>query len=73
MLGFRPTWRSPFIGINRHGASADENVPYGKINVRPKSSSDVNSNPKQTQRSNMGSITGKHGHKGGGINCKSRD
>jgi len=48
MLGFRPTWRSPFIGINRYEASAEENVPYGKINVRPKSSSDVNSNPKQT-------------------------
>ena len=34
-------------------------VPYGKIEVRPRSSSDVNSNPKQTQRSNMGSIPGK--------------
>jgi len=33
MLGFRPTWRSPFIGINRFEASAEENVPYGKINV----------------------------------------
>ena len=73
MLGFRPTWRSPFIGINRFEASAEENVPYGKINVRPKSSSDVKSNPKQTQRSNMGSIPGKHRPKRGGVNCKSRD
>jgi len=38
--------RSPFIGINRYEASAEENVPYGKISVRPRSSSDVNSNPK---------------------------
>jgi len=44
-------------------------VPYGKINVRPRSSSDVNSNPKQTQRSNMGSIPGKHSPKRGGVNC----
>jgi len=64
MLGFRPTWISPFIGINRYEASAEENVPYGKINVRPRSSSDVNSNPKQTQRSEMGSILGKHGSEG---------
>ena len=35
-------------------------VQYGTINVRPRSSYDVNSNPKQTQRSNMGSIPGKH-------------
>ena len=55
MLGFRPTWRSLFIGINRFEASAEENVPYSKINVRPRSSSDVKNNPKQTQRSNMGS------------------
>jgi len=43
MLGFkfRPTWRSPFIGINRFEASAEENVPYDKINVRPRSSSDI--------------------------------
>ena len=67
MLGFRSTWRSPFIGINfnknstlnRFEASAEENVPYGKINVRPRSSSDVKSNPKQTHQSNMGSIPGK--------------
>jgi len=31
MLGFRPRWRSLFIGINRLEASAEENVPYGKI------------------------------------------
>jgi len=72
MLGFRPTWRSPFIGINRFEASAEENVPYGKINVRPRSSSDVKSNPKQTQRSNMGSIPGKHKPKRGGVNCKGK-
>jgi len=35
-------------------------VQYGTIKVRPRSSYDVNSNPKQTQRSNMGSIPGKH-------------
>jgi len=69
MLGFRPTWRSPFIGINRVEASAEENVPYGKINVRPRSSSDVKSNPKQTQRSNMGSIPGKPRPQRGGVNC----
>jgi len=73
MLGFRPTWRSPFIGINRFEASAEENVPYGKINVRPRPSSGVKSNPKQTQRSNMGSIPGKHIPQRGGINCKRRD
>ena len=73
MLGFRPTWRIPFIGINGFEASAEENVPYGKINVGPRSSSDVNSNPKQTQRSNMGSKPGKHRPKGGGVKCKSRD
>ena len=70
MLDFRPTWRSPFIGINRFGAFAEENVPYSKINVRPRSSSDVKSNPKQTQRSNMGSIPGKHSPQRGGVNCK---
>ena len=59
MFGFRPTWRSPFIVINRFEASVEENVPYGKMIVQPRSSSDVNSNPKQTQRSNMGSIPGK--------------
>jgi len=75
MLVFRPTWslRSPFMGINRFEASAEENVPYGKINVRPRSSSDVKSNPKQTQRSNMGSIPGKHSPQRGGVNCKRRD
>jgi len=52
MLGFRPTWRSPFIGISRFAACAKENVPYGKINVRLRSSSDVNRNPQQIQRSN---------------------
>ena len=51
----------------------EENVPYGKINVRLRSSSDVNSNPKQTQESNMGSIPGKYRRKGGGVNCKSKD
>ena len=35
---------------------AEENILYGTINVRPRSLSDVKSNPKQTQRSNMGSI-----------------
>jgi len=73
MLGFRPTWRSPFIGINKFEVSAEENVLYGKIIVRPRSSSDVKSNPKQSQRANMGSIPGKHGPKRGGVNCKSRD
>ena len=63
----------PFIGINRFEASAKENVPYCKIGVRPRSSSDVNSNPKQTHRSNMGSIPGKHRPQRGGVNCKSRD
>jgi len=48
------------MGINRFEASAEENVPYSKINVGPRSSSDVKSNPKQRQRSNMGSIPGKH-------------
>jgi len=42
MLGFRPTCRSPFIGINRFEASAQENGPNGKINPRPRLSSDVN-------------------------------
>ena len=70
MLGFRPTWRSPFIGINRFEASAEENFPYGKMIVRPRSSSDVNSNPKQTQQSNMGSIPGKHRPKRGGVNLQ---
>ena len=69
MLGFRPRWRSLFIGINRLEASAEKNVPYGKINVRPTSSSDVNSNPGQTQRSNKGSIPGKHRPQRGGVNC----
>jgi len=73
MLDFRPTWRSPFIGINRFEASGEENVPYGKINVRPRSLSDVKSNPKQSQLSNMGSIPGKHRPKRGGANYKSRD
>ena len=72
MLGFRPTWRSPFIGINRFEASVEENVPYGKINVRPRSSSDMKSNPEQTQRSNMGSIPGKHSLQRGGVNCKAQ-
>jgi len=68
MLDFRSTWRSPFIGINRFEASVEENVPYGKINVRPRSLSDVKSNPKQTQRSNMGSIPGKHYSQRGDVN-----
>jgi len=58
MLGFMSTWRSQFIGINRHKASAEENAPYGKINVWSRSSSNVNSNPRQTQWSSMGSIPG---------------
>ena len=69
MLGFRRTWRCPFIGINRLEASAEENVPYSKINVQPRSSSDVKSNPKQTQQSNTGSIPGKHNPQRGGVNC----
>ena len=80
-----PAAYTPFIGVrrghkclasgprgevrNRFEASAEENVPYGKINA----SSNVNSNPKQTQQSNMGSIPGKHKHKCSGVNCKSRD
>jgi len=40
--------------IIRFEASAEENVPYGKLKVRPRSSSDVKSNPKQAQRSNTG-------------------
>jgi len=70
MLGFRPTKRSPFIGINRFEASAEENVPYGKIKVRPRSSSDVKSNLKQTQRSHIGSIPGKHRPKRGGVTAR---
>ena len=73
MLGFRPTWRSPFIGINRFEVSTGENFPYCKINVWPRSSSDVKSNPKQTQWSNVGSIPGKHMPKRGGVNCNIRD
>ena len=42
MLGSRPTWKSLFIGINRFEASAEEVVPYSKINVRPGSLADVN-------------------------------
>ena len=34
--------RSPFIGINRYEAFAEENVPNRKIDARPRSSSDVN-------------------------------
>ena len=72
MLGFRPTWSSPFIEIDRFEASAEENVPYSKMKVWPRSSSDVKSNPKQTQRSNMGSIPGKHSPQRGGVNCKAQ-
>ena len=72
MLGFRPTWRSPFIGINRFEVSTEENVPYGKINVRPRLLSDVKSYPEQTQRSNIGSIPGKHRFKRGGVNYKAQ-
>ena len=70
MLGFRPTWRSLFIGVKRFEASEEENVPYGKINVRPRLLSDVKSNLKQTQRSNMGSIPGKHRPERSGVNFK---
>jgi len=68
MLDFKPTWRSLFIGINRFEASTEENVTYGKINVRPRSLSNVKSNPEQTQWLNMGSIPGKHSPQHGGVN-----
>ena len=42
-------WRSPFIGINRFEASAQENVLYVKMMVGPRSSSDVNSNQQQSK------------------------
>jgi len=53
MLGFRPKWTSPVTEINRYEASAEENAPYGKINIRPRLLSDVKSNPKQTWHSGL--------------------
>jgi len=44
--------------VSRLRGVAGKMFPHGKINVQPRSSSNVNSNPKQTQRSNMGSIPG---------------
>ena len=64
MIGLIPTWRGPFVGINRFEAFVKENVPYGNINIRPRSSSDVNSNPKQTQQSNRA-----HNQKNIGLNA----
>jgi len=65
--------RNLSVGINRCEASAEENVLYDKINVRSRLSSNVESNPKQTQRSNMGSSPGKWRLKRGGVNCKRRE